>query len=63
MLSNVKMKIKNYETGEISEPVDIEDVILNQRDIEFIFSDGGTLPYKDFLFFSKYYEIILYEGD
>lgn len=31
------MKIKNKETGRISEPVSLEDVILRQCEIEFDF--------------------------
>lgn len=49
-----------------SEPVDIEEVIYNQHEIEFVFPDyedeygivmDTTLPYKDFLFFCEDYEV------
>lgn len=66
MAKNTKVwiRIKDIETGKESEPVAIEDVIFNQRDIEFVFPDydeygEATLPYTDFLFYQEEYEVIV----
>lgn len=54
----VVLKIKDKQTGLISEPVDIMDLVEGQY-IEFEFSDGTSLPYKDFLFFREDFEVNL----
>lgn len=51
-----------------SEPVPIEEFILNPSYVEFEWEDGSTLPYKDFIFFGEeyYYKIFINdkgEGD
>ena len=56
----VYLKIKDKETGMVSEPVPIEDVIFNQSEIEFDFKEDETsLPYNDFLFYQDDYEGIV----
>ena len=52
------IKIKDKETGEISERVNIKDIIFNSDEVEYIFKDGSTLPHYDFLMFKSGYEII-----
>ena len=71
----IGIKLKDKTNGCISEEVDIEDVIFNQHDIEFVFPNytdefsdepyDATLPYKDFLFFQDDYQVIIhtYNGD
>ena len=55
----VYIKIRDKETGMVSERVDIEDIIHN-RDVEFKFKEDETeLPYNDFLFFRDDYELII----
>ena len=60
----ITIKLKDKETGIESKPVNIEEVMFNQYDIEFEFGepddeDYGILPYKDFLFFRDDYEVII----
>lgn len=71
----VGIKLKDKRNGCISEEVDIEDVIFNQHEIEFVFPNytdefsdepyDATCPYKDFLFFQDNYQVIIhtYNGD
>lgn len=50
-MSKIEVKIKDKETGYISEPVDIKEFILNPYDIVFVFKEDegkSILPYKDF---------------
>ena len=50
-MSKIEVKIKDKETGDVSEPVDIEEFILDPYGIVFAFARGDmveTLPYKDF---------------
>lgn len=55
----VYIRIRDKETGMVSERVDIEDIIYN-RDVEFKFKEDETeLPYNDFLFFRDDYELII----
>lgn len=61
----ITIRLKSKETGQESNPVDIEDVIFNQDEIEFEFGDYiedddyCTLPYNDFLFFRDEYNVII----
>lgn len=61
----ITIRLKSKETGQESNPVDIEDVIFNQDEIEFEFGDYiedddyRTLPYNDFLFFRDEYDVII----
>ena len=55
----VYLKIKDKETGMVSEPVPIEDVIFEREEVEFEFEDETSLPYNDFLFFRDDYEGIV----
>ena len=55
----VTIRLKKRVTGIESNPVNLEDVIFNQNDIEFTFNDETTLPYKDFLFNKDDYEVIV----
>lgn len=61
----VTIKLKDKETGLVSEEVPLE-AILYGEDVEFKFweddSDYSTLPYKDFLFYRSQYDIILKTG-
>ena len=58
-IMKVYIKIRDKETGMVSERVDIEDIIYN-RDVEFKFKEDETeLPYNDFLFFRDDYELII----
>lgn len=69
----VQIKLKDKRNGCESEPVDIEDLIFRQDEIEFRFPgfidfDGSgpyelQLPYKDFLFFSDDYEVTVLMHD
>lgn len=46
-----------------SEPIEIDEFILNPYDIEFRWEDGSQLPYKDFIFFgNEYYYGIFING-
>ena len=59
-MHRVYLKIKDKETGMVSEPVPIEDVIFNREEVEFDFKEDETsLPYNDFLFFQNDYEGIV----
>lgn len=58
-MSKIEVRIKDKEDGLESKPVDIEEFILDPYHIEFVFSDGSTLPYTDFQFYSDEYEIII----
>lgn len=55
----VTIQIKDKESGEISNEVSINDVIYNQREIEFEFNDNTILSFKDFLFYQNDYELIV----
>ena len=62
----VTIRLKHKETGIESKPVNLEDVIFNQNEIEFIFNgdpdgilDETSLPYKDFLFNKDDYQVIV----
>lgn len=68
MEDRVFIKLKDKETGCISEEVPISDLIFNQREIEFEFLNAIdefgermdlSLPYSDFLFFQNDYEVIV----
>lgn len=69
----VQIVLKDKMNGCESEPVNIEDLIFRQDEIEFRFpgfidSDGSepyeaSLPYKDFLFFSDNYEVTVLMHD
>lgn len=60
IVKNVIIKIKELKRNITSLPVSIEDVIFNQRDIEFVFPDTNeTLPYSDFLYFNDEYTVIV----
>lgn len=57
---NVVIKIKELKRNITSLPVPIEDVIFNQRDIEFVFPETNeTLPYSDFLYLNDEYTVIV----
>lgn len=62
------LRIRDKSNGHESKEVGIEEVIFNQYDIEFEFTEPDeygvycTLPYKDFLFFRDDYEVILRFG-
>ena len=58
-MNKIEVRIKDKENGLESKPVDIEEFILDPYRIEFVFSDGSTLPYTDFQFYSDDYEIII----
>lgn len=46
-----------------SEPVEIDEFILNPHDIEFKWEEGSTLPYNDFIFYgNEYYYGIFING-
>jgi hypothetical protein len=59
MIDLIKMCIIDKETGISSNMVSLRDIIFNQHDIEFEFSDGSTLPYKDFLFYQEDYIVFV----
>ena len=69
----VQIVLTDKRSGCESEPVDIEDLIFSQDEIEFRFpsyvdeyGDGpyeAQLPYKDFLFFSDDYEVTVLMHD
>ena len=59
MIDLMKMCIIDKETGVSSNMVSLRDIIFNQHDIEFEFSDGCTLPYKDFLFYQDDYFVFV----
>lgn len=64
MKIQVKIKPKeeyNEENLDWSEPVDIDEFILDPYEVEFEWEDGSQLPYKDFLFFGNeyYYKIFI----
>lgn len=64
-MHRVYLKIKDKETGMVSEPVPIEDVIFRE-DVEFDFKEDETsLPYNDFLFYRDDYEgiVVIKEED
>ena len=50
-MSEIEVKIKNKKTGDVSEPVNIEEFIMNPYGIDFVFKEDegkSILPYKDF---------------
>lgn len=60
---HIFIQLKDKESGKISNKVKLEDIIYNQREIEFYFGEYGeedyeTLSYKDFLFYRDDFEII-----
>ena len=63
----VTVRLKEKDTGIESKEVDIEEIIFNQSEVEFIFSDDELdttqLPYKDFLFFQNDYQVIIRTSD
>ena len=73
MNSKVFIRIKDKKTGEESQEVTIEELIYNQDEIEFVFSEYDydsfngefppQLPYKDFLYYQDDYEVIVRIGD
>ena len=58
-IEGVVIYLKDRETGAVSKEVDIKEIIYGQNYVEFEFDDGGTLPYKDFLWFAEDYETIV----
>lgn len=61
----VTIRLKDKKNGEESFTVDLEELIYNQNEIEFVFGEIGdeffqTLPYKDFLFFKDDYDVIVH---
>lgn len=67
MNSKVFIRIKDKNTNIESNEVPIEDIIYNQNEIEFRFSenklDYTTLPYDDFLYYQDEYEVIVRIGE
>lgn len=64
-MNRVTVRLRDKETGRESKPVDIEDIIFRQSEVEFEFGEYeddefGTLPYKDFIFFQGDYEVIVH---
>lgn len=64
--SVITIRLKHKVSGIESKPVNIEEIIFCQNDIEFIFNgdpdgilDETSLPYKDFLFYQDEYEVII----
>lgn len=64
--NKIEIYLTDKRNGAESEPVNIEEVIYNQHEIEFVFPDyedeygivmDATLPYKDFLFFCEDYDV------
>lgn len=61
--SNIIIYLTDKKTGKKSKPVDIEDIIFRQNEIQFEFGDYledegyGCLPYTDFLLFRDKYEV------
>lgn len=61
--SKIVIYLTEKETGRDSKPVDIEDVIFRQDEIEFEFGDYledddySSLLYNDFLFFRSDFEV------
>lgn len=54
----IYIKIKDKETGETSERVNIKDIIY-RNDVEFQFKKSETeLSYSDFVFFRNDYDLI-----
>ena len=61
-MSKIEVKIKDKETGYISEPVDIEEFILNPYNIVFVFKEDegkSILPYKDFQYNISDFQVIV----
>lgn len=58
-IDKITMRLRNRETGAMSDEVDIGDVIFIQHDIEFNFDDDTTLPYSDFLWSSDCFDVIV----
>lgn len=61
----VTIRLKDKKTGKESFTVDLEELIYNQNEIDFVFGEIGdeffrTLPYKDFLFFKDDYDVIVH---
>ena len=63
-MGQVTIRLRDKETGDESLPVDIEDIIFRQNEVEFEFEDYVedfiSLPYKDFLFYQNNYEVIVH---
>ena len=64
--NKIEIYLTDKRNGAESEPVDIEEIIYNQDEIDFVFPDyedeygfvmDATLPYKDFLFFYGDYDV------
>lgn len=63
-MDNYYISLLDKGTKRISNRIPLKDVIYNQNEIEFEFGEFGTeeyetLPYKDFLFWSDDYEVVL----
>ena len=57
-IKGVKIKIRDLARNITSLPISIQDLIFNQKDIEFVFPDTNeTLPYSDFLYFQNQYMV------
>lgn len=64
--NKIEIYLVDKRNGAESEPVDIEEIIYNQHEIDFVFPDyedeygfvmDATLPYNDFLFFCEHYDV------
>ena len=53
------MSIFDKETNQLSNKVPLEDIIYDQNMVEFDFPDETSLPYNDFLFYRKDYEVLI----
>lgn len=61
-MSKIEVKIKDKETGDVSEPVDIEEFIMNPYGIDFVFKEDegkSILPYKDFQYNISDFQVIV----
>ena len=61
-MSKIEVKIKDKETGYISEPVDIKEFILDPYGIDFVFKEDegkSILPYKDFQYNISDFQVIV----
>lgn len=59
-MNKVEIRVKDKETGEVSLPATLYELVYRQNEVEFIFGDyDSVLPFKDFLFFQDEYEVIV----
>lgn len=61
-MNKIEVKIKDKETGNISNPVDIEEFIMNPYGIDFVFKEDegkSILPYKDFQYNISDFQVIV----